>query len=95
MRCFSRFVKVVVSEDTWKPCCLLSRLLKLFYKPTKSGALPRHCSIATLHEAKEDQAVTWPIVKPIAEHSEDGNTFKEEEGTMHNLCFDHTYPMAA
>lgn len=52
MQCFSRFVKAVVSDDGLEHCCLLSRLLKPFYKPIKSVVLPRDCSIARLHEGK-------------------------------------------
>lgn len=60
MQCFSRFFKAVVSGYRWEPCCHLSRLLKLFYKPIKSEALPRDCGIVTLHEGKGNtQAVAW------------------------------------
>lgn len=67
----------------------------IWYKPIKSGAQPKDCSIATRLEGKENtQAVTWPVVKPMAEHSEQRSTFKGEEETMHSLCFYHIYLMA-
>lgn len=78
--------------DFWK---------NLFYKPIKSGALPKDWSTAssTLHVGNVEHpgyplACSQASSKQALEHSEDKSTSKVEKGTMHNLCFYHRYLMS-